>query len=41
MSTAWEERGGIQGSIAKHEWKGQKAETLEDQNTRRVDEASG
>ena len=41
MSTAWEGRGGIEGSIAQHDWKGAIAgETLEDQAERAVLEQS-
>lgn len=43
MSTAWEGRDGIEGSIAKHEWKGLGGgtETLEDQVEREVQESQG
>lgn len=40
MSTAWEGRGGVEGSLAKHEW-GSSNETLEDQAARQIQEASG
>lgn len=39
MSTAWEGRGGVEGSLAKHEWSGIAGETLEDQAARQLAEA--
>ncbi|GAA5823421.1 hypothetical protein JCM11251_000628 [Rhodosporidiobolus azoricus] len=41
MSTAWEGRGSVEGSIALHEWAGKRGETLEDQVERGVAEARG
>ncbi|BGP23919.1 hypothetical protein JCM10295v2_002820 [Rhodotorula toruloides] len=41
MSTAWESRGSIEGSIALHEWAPRKGESLEDVVQRSKDEASG
>lgn len=41
MSTAWESRGSIEGSIALHEWAPRKGESLEDIVQRSKDEASG
>ncbi|GAA5970636.1 hypothetical protein JCM11641_007379 [Rhodosporidiobolus odoratus] len=41
MSTAWEGRGSVEGSIAVHEWAGRKGEVLEDQVERAKWEAKG
>ncbi|BGP15145.1 hypothetical protein JCM10213_005394 [Rhodosporidiobolus nylandii] len=41
MSTAWEGRGSVEGSIALHEWAGQRGESLEDQVQRAEWEARG
>ncbi|GAA6014791.1 hypothetical protein JCM10207_002181 [Rhodosporidiobolus poonsookiae] len=41
MSTAWEGRGSVEGSIALHEWAGKRGESLEDQVVRAQLEASG
>lgn len=40
MSTSWEERGSLEGSIAVHQWSGQRGERLEDTVERRAAEAS-
>ncbi|GAA6041985.1 hypothetical protein JCM8097_009131 [Rhodosporidiobolus ruineniae] len=41
MSTAWEGRGSVEGSIALHEWAGRPGELLEDQVERAAWEARG
>ncbi|GAA5860452.1 hypothetical protein JCM8547_000307 [Rhodosporidiobolus lusitaniae] len=41
MSTAWEGRGSVEGSIALHEWAGKRGEKLEDQVDRAKLEAEG
>lgn len=41
MSTAWEDRGAVEGSIALHEWAGRPGEALEDRVERAGLEARG
>ncbi|GAA6063021.1 hypothetical protein JCM10212_001800 [Sporobolomyces blumeae] len=41
MSTSWEERGSVEGSIAVHQWSGRKGESLEDEVERRKQEVKG
>lgn len=41
MSTAWEDRGSVEGSIALHEWAGRPGEALEDRVERAGLEAQG
>ncbi|GAA6010081.1 hypothetical protein JCM11491_005858 [Sporobolomyces phaffii] len=40
MSTSWEERGSVEGSLAVHSWSGKRGERLEDARERRKAEAS-
>ena len=40
MSTSWEERGSLEGSIAVHQWSGKRGERLEDTVERRRAEAT-